>query len=114
MRPLSFCLASLIAIACTASGFAQPAAVLGNVSIMPGQGATLTATVPLLSGTRLRFWADVASGLPSGVTMTPTFVEPGVGRLALHFEAAANAALAPNRLVNIYAGVSASPVYAVN
>lgn len=113
MRLLRFCLTSLIAIACTASGFAQPA-VLGNLSVMPGQGATLTATVPLLSGTRLRFWADVGSGLPSGVTMTPTLVEPGVGRLALHFEAAANAPLAPNRLVNIYAGSSASPVYAVN
>jgi hypothetical protein len=92
MRLLRFGLTSLIAIACTASGFAQPA-VLGNLSVMPGQGATLTATVPLLSGTRLRFWADVGSGLRSGVTMTPTLVEPGVGRLALHFEAAANAPL---------------------
>ena len=114
MRLHSFCLASVIAISCAASCFAQAPPLLGNVSVMPGQGANLTATVPILSGARLRFWADASAGLPPGVTMTPTFVEPGANHLTLHFEAIANAPLAANRLIVIYAGNSFSAVYQVN
>jgi hypothetical protein len=114
MRLRTFCLTSVIAIACANSGIAQPVPLVGNVSVMPGQGANFTAPVPILSGTRLRFWTGPNAGLPPGVTMTPTFVEPGANHLTLHFEAMANAPVIANRLTNIYAGNSLNAVYKLN
>jgi hypothetical protein len=94
------------------TGFAQAPTVLGNVSVVPGAGATLKVTLPFLNSSRLRFWTN-GSSLPSGVTMTSTYVEPGSNLLALHFEAAGLAGLAVNRSVDIYASNSFVPAYQV-
>jgi len=46
--------------------------------------------------------------------MTPTFIEPAVNNLTLHFEAMPNAPVVANRITNIYAGNSLNALYRVN
>jgi len=57
---------------------------------------------------------DNSSGLPSGVTMTATYIEPGVNRLTLHFEASPTAPLVTNKLVDVYAGNSLNAIYRIS
>src|SRR6478752_3740838 len=94
------------------TGFAQTPPVLGNVSVVPGAGATLKVTLSFVSSSRLRFSTN-GSALPPGVSMTSTYLEPGSNRLSLHFEAATGAGLTANRSVDIYAGNFFVPVYQV-
>ena len=114
MRMGPFYLVFLFAICFASTGVAQPAPLPGNVNVMPGQGANFGTIVPILTGAPLRFWTDNSSGLPSGVTMTPTYIEPGVNRLTLHFEASPTAPLVTNKLVDVYAGNSLNAIYRIS
>ena len=94
------------------TGFAQ-VPVLGNVSVVPGGGATLTVTLSFVSGVPMSFSANAGAGLPPGVTMTSTYLEPGSNRLSLHFEAAAGAPFVANKSIDIYVDNFFVPVYQV-
>lgn len=114
MRMGPFYLVFLFAIGFANSGVAQPAPLLGNVNVMPGPGANFSTIVPILTGAPLRFWTDNSSGLPSGGSITPTYIEPGANRLTLHVEASPNAPLIANKLVDLYAGGSLSAAYRIS
>ena len=93
MRMGPFYLVFLFAICFASTGGAQPAPLPGNVNVMQ---------------------TDNSSGLPSGVTMTATYIEPGVNRLTLHFEASPTAPLVTNKLVDVYAGNSLNAIYRIS
>src|SRR5262249_22109777 len=114
-RRLAF-FALAIAVTCVGFAFGQTPPLIGTLQLGTGQGATLTTQVPFLSGNRLRFWASptgLQGSLPPGVTMTPTYLEPGSNQLSLHFEAALRVQTIANYDVYVYAGSSVTAAYRV-
>ncbi len=91
------------------TGLAQMAG-LGNVSVVPGGGATLAVTLSFISGVPMTFSTNAVA---PGVTMTSTYLEPGNNHLSLHFEAAVGAPFVTNKSIDIYANNFFVPVYQV-
>jgi hypothetical protein len=82
----------------------------GPIFLRVGQGANRVlspAPIPRLGPLphRVRVYTDSTSGLPPGVSMTPTFVDlPSTPSVMLHFEASANAPVVTSQPAYVYAG----------